>query len=231
MQYKFEYSFPEAATGDFAGAASAFLGIFLIVYLLVLGFSLVSYVLNAVGMYRIAKRRGIHHAWLAWIPVGANWLLGSISDHYQYVAKQRITARRKILLALSIVCLIVSVFFSVLSAALSYAGEDAGALLGVGLLLAAGFGIIGLSIITAVFAYIACYDLFQSCRPDYSILFLILGIIFSVTMSFFVFACSGYDLGMPPKRVPQPPVQIPSPQPEIQKETPEAETEAADDSE
>ena len=231
MQYKFEYSFPEAATGDFAGAASAFLGIFLIVYLLVLGFSLVSYVLNAVGMYRIAKRRGIHHAWLAWIPVGANWLLGSISDHYQYVAKQRITARRKILLALSIVRLIVSVFFSVLSAALSYAGEDTGALLGVGLLLAAGFGIIGLSIITAVFAYIACYDLFQSCRPDYSILFLILGIIFSVTMSFFVFACSGYDLGMPPKRVPQPPVQIPSPQPEIQKETPEAETEAADDSE
>lgn len=231
MQYEFEYAFPDAAAGDFAGAASAFIGIFLIVYLLVLGFSLISYVLNAVGMYRIAKRRGIHHAWLAWIPVGANWLLGSISDHYQYVAKQKVTSRRKILLALSIVSLVVSVLFSALCAVLSYAGEDAGVFLGVGMMLFSCFGVIGLSIATAVFAYIAYYDLFQSCRPDYSILFLILGIIFSVTMPFFTFACSGYDRGMPPRRVPQPPVQIPSPQPEIQEEVPVVETEVVDDSE
>ena len=227
MQYKFEYSFPEAATGDFAGAASAFLGIFLIVYLLVLGFSLVSYVLNAVGMCRIAKRRGIHHAWLAWIPVGANWLLGSISDHYQYVAKQRITARRKILLILSIVLLVMSVLLNVSVVALVLAERFEITFLAAIFILPA----IGLSIASAVFSYIAYYDLFQSCRPDYSILFLILGIIFSVTMPFFVFACSGSDQGMPVRRVPQPPVQIPSPQPEIQKETPEAETEAADDSE
>lgn len=234
MQYKFEYAFPDAAAGDFAGVASSFIGIFLIIYLLVLGFSLVSYVLNAVGMYRIAKRRGIHHAWLAWIPVGSSWLLGSISDHYQYVAKQKITARRKILLALSVASLVVSALFTFLItvfAGLAYAGEDAGVFLGVGLMLAACVGVLGLSIAAAVFGYIAYYDLFQSCRPDYSVLFLVLGIIFSVTMPFFVFACSGYDRGMPPKRVPQPPVQIPSPQPDAETEPPTVETEVVDDSE
>lgn len=232
MQYEFEYAFPDAAAGDFAGAASAFIGIFLIVYLLVLGFSLISYVLNAVGMYRIAKRRGIHHAWLAWIPVGANWLLGSISDHYQYVAKQKVTSRRKILLALSIASLVVSALFTALFTVLTIAGEDAGVFLGLGLMLVSCLGIMGLTIAAAAFFYISYYDLFQSCRPDYSVLFLVLGIIFSVTMPFFVFACSGYDRGMPARRVPQPPVQIPSPQPEAQaEETPAAETEAADDSE
>ena len=231
MQYKFEYAFPDAAAENFAGVASSFIGIFLIVYLLVLGFSLVSYVLNAVGMYRIAKRRGIHHAWLAWIPVGANWLLGSISDHYQYVAKQKVTARRKILLALSIASLVVSALFTALTTVLVILGEDDGLFLGVGLMLAACVGVMGLTIAIAVFGYIAYYDLFQSCRPDYSILFLVLGILFSVTMPFFVFACSGYDRGMPARRVPQPPVQIPYPQPEAQEEAPAVETEVVDDSE
>lgn len=227
MQYRFEYPIPDTATGNFAGAASAFIGIFLIVYLLVLGFSLISYVLNAVGMYRIAKRRGIHHAWLAWIPIGANWLLGSISDHYQYVVKQRIKSKRKVLLTLNIVLLIMSILLNVSVVALVLAERfEISFLTGVFILPA-----IGLAIASTVFSYIAYYDLFQSCRPDYSVLFLVLGILFPVTLPFFVFACSGTDHGMPARRVPQPPVQIPSPQPEAQEETPAVETEVVDDSE
>ena len=107
-EYGFEYAFPEAMEGAATGAVGIVTGILLVVWFLAMGFSLVLYVLNAVGMYRIAKRRGIHHAWLAWVPIGCNWLLGSISDHYQYVVKQKVTSRRKILLILSLVTVAVS---------------------------------------------------------------------------------------------------------------------------
>ena len=73
FDYGFEYAFPEMAESAIGIAT----GILLILWFLAMGFSIVMYVLNAVGMYRITKRRGIHHAWLAWIPVGCNWLLGS----------------------------------------------------------------------------------------------------------------------------------------------------------
>lgn len=44
--------------------------------------SIALYVLQAIGLYTIAKRRNIAHAWLAWVPVGSVWILGSIADDY-----------------------------------------------------------------------------------------------------------------------------------------------------
>lgn len=230
--YSFEYEFPGAMEGTAEGIAT---GIFLIFYLLMLGFSLVSYVLNAVGMYRIAKRRGIHHAWLAWIPIGNNWLLGSISDHYQYVAKKKVTGRRKILLLLNIILFVVTCLFAVGVAAIAVGhtgGTDGAIVLGVALGVITYLGMLGLSIAITVFCYIAYYDLFQSCRPNNSVLFLVLGILFNVTLPFFVFACSGSDKGMPARRAQQPPVQIPYQEPmAAEEEIPVVEAEAVDDPE
>lgn len=45
--------------------------------------SVALYVLCALGLYTIAKRRGIRHAWLAWVPVASAWVLGSIADDYK----------------------------------------------------------------------------------------------------------------------------------------------------
>ena len=45
--------------------------------------SLISYVLLSLGLYTIANRRGIRNAWLAWVPVGSIWILGSIADDYR----------------------------------------------------------------------------------------------------------------------------------------------------
>lgn len=44
--------------------------------------SIASYVLYALGLYTIARRRGIRNAWLAWVPVASVWILGSIADDY-----------------------------------------------------------------------------------------------------------------------------------------------------
>ena len=243
MEYGFEYSFPDiaagAAEGIFVGTAGIVTGVLIIFYLLALGYSIVCLVLNAVGMYRIAKRRGIHHAWLAWIPIGNSWLLGSISDHYQYVAKQKVTKRRKILLIMSIVLSGISLVMIGAAVLLVVASTNnagmAGSILSVAMLVICYLAMIGLSLAIVVFCYIASFDLFRSCRPEHDVLFLILGIFFGTAI--FVFACSGYDKGMPERRVHQPAPQIPYvPQEPVceempAEEIPVVETEIVEDSE
>lgn len=64
--------------------------------------SIIVYILYALTLYTIAKRRGIKKPWLAWIPFVNVWTLGSISDQYQYVVKGRVENRRKSLLGLNI---------------------------------------------------------------------------------------------------------------------------------
>ena len=71
----------------FAGFTGVIFGIIVFVGLLVLALSVVMYVLSSLGMYRIAQRRGIRNPWLSWIPVGNMWILGCISDQYQYLVK------------------------------------------------------------------------------------------------------------------------------------------------
>ena len=214
----FEHAFPEIMEGIMEGTAMGAMGIatgiLLIVWFLAMGFSVVCYVLNAVGLYRIAKRRGIHHAWLAWIPVGCNWLLGSISDHYQYVAKQKTTGRRKVLLILSIIQAVLSVLFFVvvrlLVATMEKAdGEMAGGVLIIAVMAIVYLALLAIALAILVFCYISYYDLFRSSKPNYDVLFLVLSILFNVALPFLVFACSNSDAGMPARRMPQPPAWTP----------------------
>ena len=62
-----------------------------------------AYVLLGLGLFALAKNRRIQNPWLAWIPVGNLWLLGCISDQYQYVVNGQVTNKRKALLVLNIV--------------------------------------------------------------------------------------------------------------------------------
>ena len=89
-----------------AGVMGTAFGILVVFYFLLLFFvfaiGIASYVLSSLGLYTVAERRKLRHPWLAWIPIGNAWLLGSISDQYQYVAKGKVKNRRKILLALNV---------------------------------------------------------------------------------------------------------------------------------
>ena len=53
------------------------------------------------------------------------------------------------------------------------------------------------------------YDLYCSCDPNNSVLFLILSIVFSGIMPFFVFACRNKDNGIPRPKQPAPAAEIP----------------------
>jgi len=189
-----------------------FLMVIMTVYLgfllIALAFSLVMYILQSLGMYKIAKRRGINNPWLSWVPLGNVWMLGSISDQYQYVVKGKRTNRRKVLLGVSLgtygslfLMLIVAIVGAINAA---FSGSEAEAVEAAGLmvlgLLLVYLIMIVLMIIMMVFMYIALYDLYASCNPANATLFLVLSIFFSVTQPFFVFACRNKDGGMPPRK-------------------------------
>lgn len=71
--------------------------------------SIAMYVLQALGMYAIAKRRGIKNPWLAWIPIGSVWILGSISDDFRMKTTGRPHKQRIALVILTAVLLVMTV--------------------------------------------------------------------------------------------------------------------------
>lgn len=221
--------------------------------------SLASYVLMALGMYTIAKRRGIRHAWLAWLPVANLWLLGCVSDQYQQVALGKQKTKRRVMmwlyaliliLAVIVVVMAVNWFVGLLNSAdiqfadmvkslmndpIDYAETLADDLVkaedylvgSVGQLLAIGGLALVLSVVSTalmVLQYMAIYDVFRSCEPEKSGLYLGLSIVLSlfglgIVQSVLVFLCRDKDLGMPPRpdqipeqsavwQPPQPPVQL-----------------------
>lgn len=202
----------------------------LVYYLFIFALAVTSYVLQSLGMYTIAKRRQINHPWMAWVPVVSSYLLGCISDQYQYVAKGKNTARRKVLLVLNIILWViyiagaVSIIQAVFNIAIgTAAGKDGMELVGnaassIALFAGAWFALFGISIALTVFQYISLYDLYNSCDPKNSVLFLVLSIVFTVTQPFFVFACRKKELGMPPRK---PAPQIPQ-QPQWQPPQPDS---------
>lgn len=200
--YGSEYYMPGIGEGLMMGAAGIFVAILIVFLLVVLAISVASYVLGAMGLHRIAKRRGIHHAWLAWIPVANSWLLGSVSDHYQYVVEHKITKRRRVLLILAIVSTALSVAQSICTALVGIVPVGAEFALGATIVILS-FVIFGVAVALMVMGYIAYYDLFRSCKPGSAVLFLVLGIVFSFALPFFVFAISGSDKGMPERRAPR----------------------------
>lgn len=206
----------------FDGLEAGFAVFYLIYSLAVSGFGIAAYVLRALGFYTIAKRRGINHPWMSWVPVLDLWVLGCISDQYRYVVKGEIKNKRKWLLGLSIALAVVYIvffvffgimMFDVITGAMNGLSQGTilkdlmGSMIG---MLAATLPMLGLAIAVAVIRYISMYDLYTSCNPQNNVLFLVLSIVFTVTEPFFVFFLRKKDEGMPPRRASaQPKVNIP----------------------
>lgn len=177
-----------------------FVGIYLTILGVVLVCCLVGWIIRSMSLHSIAKRRGIRHAWLAWVPVGSRWILGSVADQYQHLVQGKVTSRRKIMLILGAVSMVLSTVAYGFSFAQVFAGMgvlpveqvETAALAGV---IPSMLGMV-VGIVTLVFYHICNYDLYRSCRPNGATAFLVLGIIFAVCEPFFYLACRKKDLGM-----------------------------------
>lgn len=187
------------------------------------GLGVLVYVLQALALYTIAKRRGLKKPWLAWIPIVNVWTLGEISDQYQYLVKGQVKNKRKILLGLliAISALSLAVLFAALWLIAGALMLSLGALLQEGLtetvlltlvqehlgtllmicLLSVPIGI--LAAVYAVFFYMALYDVYRSSDPVNSTLYLVLSLVGNVVVDgaycIFTILCKEKDLGMPPR--------------------------------
>lgn len=171
-------------------------------------FGIAAYILTAIAIYTISRRRNLSKPWLAWIPVLNYWLLGSISDQYQYVVKGENKNKRKWLLSLNIVKAVlissVTVLGIVTACGIIFSINDAEmmraingplmAILGLALPLAAA------AIALCVIRYMALYDVYRSLDPGNAVLYLVLSILFSPTEPFFLFFNREKELGMPPRK-------------------------------
>lgn len=181
--------------------------------------NLLSYVLTALAIYTIAKRRGLNKPWLAWIPVVDVWLLGSLSDQYQYVVRGRNRSKRKSLLVLGIlsfvlgiavIILAISLLTQLVLADMQGVSEEylldliMGPLLS---MLGLCLPMAGIGIAYTILYYMALYDVYKSLDPSNCVLYLVLSILISVTLPFFLFFNRNKDGGMPPRK--QEPAAIP----------------------
>ena len=74
----------------------------IVLYIILFAGTIANYVLTSLSLYTIAKRRLIGNPWLAWIPIGSVWIMGSIADDYD--AKMNINRKwRVVLLALMLI--------------------------------------------------------------------------------------------------------------------------------
>ena len=205
MSYEYAYAMEESMTAGMI--------IFYIIYMLAaFAMGIAAYVLRSLGTYTIAKRRGINHPWFSWIPVLDAWILGCISDQYQYVVKGKNKSKRKWLLILNIVLAVLYVVMLVCFGVMvvntvtgvnSFASEEELAMGMMGPMMGV-FGmcipLMGVAIAVMVLRYMALYDLYTSCTPQNNVLFLVLSILFSVSEPFFIFFSRKKDGGMPPRR-------------------------------
>ena len=177
---------------------------------------LAAYILLAIGLYSIADRRGISKPWLAWIPFGQVWILGSISDQFQYVAMGRQKSKRKALLTLEILMTLLGVAVCVMAIAVVWqyvvalpqvptadavereVMELFAPMMGILLL---SLVLLGMSIAYIVVYYMALYDVYRSCEPANATLFTVLSIFLNgLLQGLLVLVSRKKDLGMPPRR-------------------------------
>jgi hypothetical protein len=204
MSYEYSYIVEEAlGTGVLSavlsGIPSGALGI-------------ASYVLTALALYTAAQRRGLNRPWLAWIPVVNCWILGSLSDQYQYVVKGKVRNKRKWLLGLNIamaalytvfVCVLIGTIVKLTGNAMdgfSEAKMEMMALRSMLSLLAGSVPVLVVSIAAKVIRYVALYDVYTSVDPRNNVMYIILSILLPVTEPFFLFFSRKKDDGMPPRR-------------------------------
>ena len=174
-------------------------------------FSIAVYILTSLAIYTVARRRELNNPWLAWVPVINWWLLGSLSDQYQYVVKGKNTSHRKWLLVLNILKnLLVAGFFvyaiAIVGSALKNGpfgmfGRGAADLIAPVLtLLSFALPFVSIVIALCIIRYIALYDVYRSLDPSNAVLYLVLSILFRPTEPFFLFFNREKDLGMPPRK-------------------------------
>ncbi len=165
-----------------------------------IAFAVISYILQAKGLYTIAKRRGFQAPWLAWIPYASSWLMGAVADDYCFKAEKKETSYRKIILG----TYIATGVWSSVSELFVELFKDSGSLAGLGVALPLCLGMVAVAVVCTVFQYIALFKIYYSCKPSKATPYLLLSIFLGVTLPFLLYSVRNSDKGIPADVLEQP---------------------------
>ena len=171
MQYSYSWNWngiDEVPPGVWAAIA----GVGIAVLLIALAFLAVFYVFESLGLYTLAKRRGIPTPGWAWVPIGNLWIMGKLADQYDEMVKGKSMRFSQILLWLGVGIAGVSCIVFPFAIFLAFLIPIA-------------------AIVLLVFYYLALYRIYQSCSPDNAVVFIVLSII-SVSYTHLWFFLRGY---------------------------------------
>ena len=174
-----------------AGFSVVMLFVMLFIYLISGALALANYILTSLSLYTVASRRLIKNAWLCWLPIGKEWILGSIADEYD--GKNGVNHKwRKILLTLDIIgyfgvilVFIVYVVIAVLAiTGTTIAGFDfarpsatvgfASAIIGVIIAYIASFACL---MAVQILSYICYFKLYESTVPKKAVKYLLISLL------------------------------------------------------
>lgn len=180
---------------------------FLMFYFIALMCSLAIYVITGISLQRMGKTVGADKPWLAWIPIANAYALGLIADKC-CEKKGKNSKYRFILLGMEIGIVVITIIFSIVLIAFVVSMsmdliEDQLVSPSVNQIMEAGGGALLLlyllfifllsvvSIAYSVFTYICLWHIFETFVPQSGVMFLVLSILFSVTLPFFLLYASG----------------------------------------
>ena len=186
-------------TPDFGGYADTFKGVFAAVLLAVIAFAVVSYLLYGFAFYRIGKRRGMEHCYLAFIPIMNVWFIGRVADDINATMNKK-TENAKRLAIMGAVTYALSTLLGLCFAvcAVMYASGALSGYVAIAAFFLFAVSVYGCSVAMLVMEYIAIYAVYKEYAYNNAVLYLVLSIIFSVAMPFLLFSLrnkkSGYEL-------------------------------------
>ncbi len=191
--------------------------VFMFFMLAIGGLGLVNYVLTSLSLTSIAEDRRIKNPWLAWLPLGGSWIIGSISDYHDSLQGQS-RKWRVVLLVLELAFYatyfigligMVAFFIFVLTT-----GEDAfmyhetelvGGML-VGFILMYGLLIVSMAVAVSwsMCRMVCIYKIFEALVPQKAVKYLLLGLIVPLAMAICLMKIKDSPVGVPQAFVPAP---------------------------
>lgn len=175
----------------------------ILIYLLLFGVLIATYILQSLSLHTLARRRGIASPWLAWLPYGNYWIIGSIARDYD---KQNKIQRRwdKTLLTLSIVftasyfifylAFIIGIMIATLNIDTTAMLEEAYATLVIVFILAM-IPIIIVATALQIINYICFFKIFESTVPQKALKYFLLSLFVPLAQPICLFLCrnKGYQ--------------------------------------
>ena len=189
----FSQIFEEA--GFTEGDLMVFAGI-MIVYFAFLGIILLAmYLLEAVGLYGMAKRSGISRPWRGFVPFANTFLFGKIAEKYRRRDGKHSAKFSVLLLVFEVLTLIFSIttmafvisMISVLATSYNDSELNASIVVPMIAMLACCFVLIGVLIAYVVIYYVALWRIFTAFDYNNATVYFVLSIVFSFLGPIFLF--------------------------------------------